>query len=96
MFYLASSTTTALKETREDKGKVGLWRSARPIRVLDLRSLPDIPGIFSDEPPELAQTLSFLHDFTNDIMKPVPRSDKVQIDYLPLKSSPSTFVTMNS
>ncbi len=60
MFYLASSTTTALKETREDKGKVGLWRSARPIRVLDLRSLPDIPGIFSDEPPELAQTLSFL------------------------------------
>lgn len=83
MFYLASSTTTALKETREEIGKVGLWRSTRPIRVLDLRSLPDIPGIFSDEPPELAQTLSFLHDFTSDIMKPVQRTEKVQIDYLP-------------
>jgi hypothetical protein len=83
MFYLASSTTTALKETREEKAKVGQWRSARPIRVLDLRSLPDIPGIFSDAPPALAHTLSFLHDFMNDIMKPVTRSDRVQIDYLP-------------
>lgn len=83
MLYLASSKSTALKETRKDQAKVGLWRSKRPLRVLDLRSLPPVPTIFSDEVRGLKLTLSFLHEFTNDIMKPVERDNKVHIDYLP-------------
>jgi hypothetical protein len=83
MLYLASSATTALKETRAGQAKVGLWRSMRPIRILDLRCLPPLPGIFSEEARIQALTLSFLHDFADDIMKPVARNNQVQIDYLP-------------
>ncbi|MFS0754478.1 RES family NAD+ phosphorylase [Noviherbaspirillum sp. 1P10PC] len=83
MLYLASSATTALKETRTKQAKVGLWRSIRPIRILDLRHLPPVPGIFAEEPRKQALTLSFLHDFANDIMKPVARNNEVHIDYLP-------------
>jgi hypothetical protein len=83
MLYLASSTTTALKETRAEQAKMGLWRSIRPIRILDLRHLPPVPSLFSEEPRTLALTLSFLHDFANDIMKPVARNNLVHIDYLP-------------
>jgi hypothetical protein len=83
MLYLASSPTTALKETRAAQAKVGLWRSIRPMRILDLRRLPPVPGIFSEEARTQALTLSFLHDFANDIMEPVARNNQVHIDYLP-------------
>ena len=83
MLYLASSATTALKETRAEQAKMGLWRSIRPIRILDLRDLPPVPTLFSEEARTLTLTLSFLHDFANDIMKPVARNNQVHIDYLP-------------
>lgn len=83
MFYLASSQITALKETRAAQAKVGRWCSVRPLRILDLRRLPPVPSIFSEEPRALALTLNFLHDFANDIMKPVERSNQVHVDYLP-------------
>lgn len=83
MLYLASSQTTALKETRAVQSKVGSWRSIRPTRILDLRRLPPVPGMFSDEARTQALTLSFLHDFANDIMKPVVRNSQFQLDYLP-------------
>jgi hypothetical protein len=83
MLYLASTSTTALRETRTTQAKVGLWRSNRPIRILDLRTLPPVPGFFSEESRIEALTLRFLHDFANDIMKPVERNNQVHIDYLP-------------
>lgn len=83
MLYLASSPTTALKETRAKQAKVGLWRSIRPIRILDLRRLPPVPSMFSEDARTQALTLSFLHNFANDIMKPVARNNQVHIDYLP-------------
>lgn len=83
MLYLASSKTTALKEVRAKHAKLGLWRSARPLRILDLRRLPSVPSIFSDEGRWNVLTLSFLHNFADDITKPVERNKKVHIDYLP-------------
>jgi RES domain-containing protein len=83
MLYLASTVKTALKETKTAQAKVGLWRAARSLRVLDLRALPSVPGMFSDADRTLALTLSFLHDFAADIMKPVERDDRVHVDYLP-------------
>ncbi len=83
MLYLASTPTTALKETRAKQAKVGLWRSIRPLRILDLRRLPPVPNIFAEEGRTHSLTLSFLHDFANDIMKPVARNNQVHIDYLP-------------
>ncbi|BDB27316.1 hypothetical protein CTP10_R47210 [Cupriavidus sp. P-10] len=83
MLYLASSIATALRETRVAAAKVGLWRAIRPLRVLDLRTLPPTPGMFSDAARMPALTLSFLHDFAADIMKPVARDRHVHVDYLP-------------
>ncbi len=83
MLYLASTIATALKETRKEAAKVGLWRATRPLRVLDLRALPPEPGMFSDAGRTTKLTLSFLHDFAADIMQPVDRDQRVHVDYLP-------------
>lgn len=83
MLYLASNVTTALRETRANAGHVGRWRLMRPLRVLDLRSIPEVPGIFSDHPRNSRLTLRFLRHFANDIMQPVARDQRTHIDYLP-------------
>lgn len=83
MLYVASTKKTALYETKVNLSKVGLWRNTQPLKVLDLRSLPPIPGIFSEWARTPALMLNFLHEFRTDIMKPVARDERVHIDYLP-------------
>lgn len=83
MLYLASTATTALKETRTTESKIGLWRTTRPLRILDLRRLPPVPGMFSEEGRNYSLSLDFLYDFAEDIMTPVARDNRVHIDYLP-------------
>lgn len=83
MLYLASTATTALMETRATSSKVGLWQTTRPLRVLNLRDLPSVPSMFSDADRNCCLSLSFLHDFAEDVMTPVARDNRVHIDYLP-------------
>lgn len=83
LLYVASSISTALRETKQDSARIGLWSVVEPLRVLDLRSLPPVPSIFSDATRTDRHALSFLHLFVNDIMKPVKRTRTVDLDYLP-------------
>jgi hypothetical protein len=83
MLYLASTARTALKETRVKDARVGQWRAARALRVLDLRRLPNVPGYFSDVERNDRLALRFLHHFADDIMTPVARDQRVHVDYLP-------------
>lgn len=83
MLYLSSTIPTALKETRSVASKVGMWRTTRPLHILDLRRLPSVPGMFSDESRTYSLSVDFLCDFARDIMKPVARDNRVHIDYLP-------------
>jgi RES domain-containing protein len=83
MLYLASSAVTALRETRIPAAMVGRWVATRPLRILDLRKLPDVPGIFSAAERDERLAVSFLYDFADDIMQPVARDERVHIDYLP-------------
>ncbi len=83
MLYLASSAKTAIKETRASEARVGQWRADRALRVLDLRRLPDVPGISSDAIKTDRLGLRFLHSFATDIMTPVERDQRVHVDYLP-------------
>lgn len=83
MMYAASSPHTAKLETRATSAKVGLWRTLRGIRILDLRTPPNIPGIFSDESDRNTLAAHFLFDFRYDIMTPVVRDERIHIDYLP-------------
>ncbi len=83
MLYLASNAKTALLETRAEESRVGQWVAERPLRILDLRRLPQVPGIFSHADRTNRLALSFLHDFAGDIMIPVERDQRVHVDYLP-------------
>jgi hypothetical protein len=83
IFYLASTAETALYETQIPQGWVGQWSAKRDLRILDLRQLPDIPGIFSDAERATRLGLVFLHQFVVEIMKSVDRDQRVHIDYLP-------------
>ncbi|WP_416761911.1 HEPN-associated N-terminal domain-containing protein [Roseateles sp. So40a] len=83
MLYLASTLATALTEARAFEARVGQWVAARPLRVLDLRRLPDVPGIFSTASRQGRLALRFLRSFSEDIMKPVARDDRAHLDYLP-------------
>lgn len=83
MLYLASTAKTALSETHANKARVGQWKIARPLRVLDLRHLPQVPGYFSNANRTDRLTLRFLHRFADDVMIPVARDQRVHVDYLP-------------
>ena len=83
MLYLASSIPTALKETRTRAGHVGRWSLLQPIHILDLRTLPEVPGIFSENHRSDRLTLRFLRHFARDITQPVARDQRTHIDYLP-------------
>lgn len=83
MLYLASREQTAVRETKTQAALVGRWVVVRPLRVLDLRALPDVPGIFSGVERNERLAIRFLHSFAYDIMQPVERDDRVHIDYLP-------------
>jgi RES domain-containing protein len=83
MIYLASARTTALRETQATQGHVGQWIALRSLRVLDLRKLPMVPGIFSGVDRDRRLGLRFLHHFAEDIMQPVPRDQRVHVEYVP-------------
>ncbi|MBI3348325.1 HEPN-associated N-terminal domain-containing protein [Pelomonas aquatica] len=83
MLYVASSRRTAVMETRVTRADVGRWLALKPLRVLDLRELPAVPGLFSEVGRQRRLVLRFLHAFAADVMKPVERDERVHIDYLP-------------
>lgn len=83
MLYLASTATTAIREARSIRAHVGSWLARRRLRVLDLRKVPDIPGIFSTASRKERLAIRFLHHFQADIVRPVERDSRIHIDYLP-------------
>lgn len=83
MMYAASSSSVAILEARATEAMVGKWNPIRPLRILDLRSLPKVPGLFSGTDRKHRLTLRFLHHFSGEITKPVPRDKRVHVDYLP-------------
>jgi len=76
MLYLASSRETAVIEIRATRAHVGQSVSLRPLKVLDLRNLPEIPSIFSDAGRRRRLVLRFLHNFAADVMEPVERYER--------------------
>lgn len=83
MFYGAESRKLAIAEVRGAKASIGRFRTTRKIRILDLADLPPMPGFFSGAHRNHRLYLSFLHEFTREIVKPVPRDERTHIDYLP-------------
>jgi len=83
MFYGADKRKLAVAEIRNSMASIGTFKATRPIRVLDLANLREVPGIFSTTHRMKQRILSFLTDFSDLIVQPVDRSDRVNVDYIP-------------
>jgi hypothetical protein len=57
--------------------------TTRPIRLPNLARLPPVPGFFSHAGRREKLTLAFLHEFSDIIIEPVDRNDRINIDYIP-------------
>ena len=90
MFYAAFEEATAIAETvvRHD-GKpaertTGTFRVLRDLIVLDLVDLPGVPSIFDADQANLDRpALSFLHDFVEDLTKPIEKDGREHVEYVP-------------
>lgn len=88
MFYCAEDTNTAILETYDPALKadciiaVGRWLTTRPLILLDLANLPDLPNPFDERNREYVPRLKFMYEFVSDLTKPVSRRSS-SIDYVP-------------
>lgn len=87
VFYAAFDIVTARAETtlRSPPGRsftCARWINSRPLAVLDLTKLPDLPSVY-EVPRYNRDDLVFLRHFVHSITQPVSFDDKVHIDYVP-------------
>lgn len=90
MFYVAIDEATAIAETtvRRDgvpaQRTVAVFRALKDLLVLDLVQLPPTPSFFdSDEANASRPGLAFLHDFAEDLTRPVKKDGREHVDYVP-------------
>lgn len=83
MMYVAEDVKTALREVGTGKCSIGEFQLDSDTTILDLASLPEIPGIFSGAERRRRLGLVFLHHFRDEISKPVPRDDRIHVEYIP-------------
>ena len=89
MFYLSEDPDTALREISEKQGSfaIGQFEFIREVSILDLAQIPSIPSIFEEIPDSLEfdprPVTKFLTYFAEDLSKPIDRSDRPHIEYIP-------------
>jgi len=50
---------------------IALFRNLRPIRILNLRDIPEIPSLFDEKRRHQRMALMFLRDFADEISRPI-------------------------
>ena len=89
MFYGAADEKTAFLETfdaHNRRAKImtfGRFLTARTLWILDLSSLPLVPGIFNGSSSTDRQGIIFLRALTSDISKPISRDGHEHYEYVP-------------
>jgi RES domain len=90
MFYAAFDEATAIAETvvRHDgepaERTTGTFRVLKDLIVRDLVDLPGVPSIFDGDQTNLNRpALSFLHDFVEDLTKPIEKDGREHVEYVP-------------
>jgi len=83
MMYVAETKEIAMQETGCSRVAVGEFRLERQARILDLGDLPTVPGIFSGKNRRTRLGLIFLHAFAKEISRPVDRTERMALDYIP-------------
>jgi hypothetical protein len=90
MFYGSFDEKTAFLETyspslaKEDEViNIGKFITKKFLRVLDIGSLLPTPSVFDIENQHLIKPLRFLHQFADDIAKPIVRNGAEHQEYAP-------------
>ncbi|MEA2080401.1 MAG: HEPN-associated N-terminal domain-containing protein [Pseudomonadota bacterium] len=83
MMYGAETEEIAIRETRSPNVTVARFRLEKETRILNLAELPPLPGIFSGAERRERLGLIFIHAFSREITRPVDRTDRIHIDYIP-------------
>lgn len=89
MFYGAFDPDTAILETfepRRGRGRevaIGEFESRRPLRVVDLSSLPPVPSRFDAELRDRIDPIRFLHALEADLTKSIVRDGRAHVEYSP-------------
>lgn len=86
MFYGSFVEETALRETYDSNKShvtIATFRNLKPLKVLDLSSLPVFPSLFDEEKRDQRQAIMFLREFVEDMTKPIDRDGREHIEYVP-------------
>lgn len=88
MFYGAFDIETTILETytpckSDKKANCGIFKPTRDLLVIDLSATPYVPSLFDEYERNKRDYMKFLFDFIDDFTKPIERSDRVHIDYVP-------------
>lgn len=90
MFYGALDAETVyreiLDETKDNKDKVAYiatFKTLRPMTVLNLSNLPEVPSIFDRANNHLISSIIFLRSFSRELSKPINKDGFEHIEYVP-------------
>jgi hypothetical protein len=90
MLYAALDEATALAESyvRHDgqpaEASIATFSVTEDLTLLDLTSPPPVPSIFDGDEQNLERAaIGFLHEFTDDLTKPIEKDGREHIEYVP-------------
>jgi hypothetical protein len=91
MFYASTDSKTAAAEILAHLGDdatecyatTAEFILARDIYILNLTKLPAIPSPFDESATRTRPALRFLHHFADEVSKPVDRTDREIVEYVP-------------
>lgn len=88
MFYGALDETTAFYEIcvpdeARDAVTFGVFKSLRPLQILDLSKLPKVPSMFDEDHYDERMPLIFMHNFVRDATASITKDGMERIEYIP-------------
>ncbi len=89
MFYGALDGYTAVAETKtrrltpEEIVTVAEFVSTKDFSAIDFSNLPRVPSLFSNSSRRERGAISFLHDFVQELSKPIRRNSREHTEYVP-------------
>lgn len=95
-FYGASTALGARAEVAgyaepAHDGSVGMFITAAPMTVVDLRDLPSVPSLFDADRRHLRAPIKFLNGFVKDATQIADPTDRQNLDYVPTQVVAETF-----
>ncbi len=84
LFYAADDEATALDEMQNPGTyAVAEFEVLRPAAVVDLTRVPPVPSFFDLDARPSRSSLVFLSRCADEISRPIPRDDRIHLEYIP-------------